>query len=610
MDQTQLIAAMASLSRAATDDFTAPTMLRTLCEAAVDALPVDGAGVMLRLQERTTFVHAGGPRAPDVQPLERLQETLQLGPCADSLHDRAVVVASDLPSDDRWVQFQELAATVGLAAMVAVPLVSRGRGWGVLDLYRSDPGSWTDGELQAAQVLADVAVSYLVMAHDREAARDAQDALAHRAMHDDLTGLPNRALLFDRLDHALATAVRRAAGVAVVFLDLDLFKGINDTFGHTAADGVLVEVADRLRTTLRRGDTLARFAGDEFVVICEGLPRGAPGALAGRVAALTARLQQALLAPISVGRFDVVVTASIGVAVTTDPMTGQELIADADAAMYAAKQGGRGRVAVRDHVALAAVGYAHQLERDLAGALDRGELELHYQPIVHADTRAVAGVEALLRWNQPSHGVLPAAAFIDIAVKTGLIVGIGRWVIREACRQMAHWLHELGDSAPRTTYINLSARELADDDLPTVLHDALAAHDLQPRHLGLEIVEEDLIHPAALDRLQLLHQRGHQLSIDDFGTGYSSLSRLLDLPADIAKVDKSFVAGVPEHDRRRRFIDGVVHMAATLDLQVVAEGVETAEQAAHLTAAGCQLLQGHHLARPQPAVQLTAGWTT
>ena len=617
---------MASLAQAATEDFSLTEMLGALCEAAATALPVDGAGVMIRRNGRNEFVHAAGTYVRDVQPLERLQEALQAGPCADCLARGAVVTSQDLASDGRWAQFQALAAEFQLGAVVALPLLSRGQGWGALDLYRRQPSAWTADELHAAQALADVAVSYLVMAHDRDQSRAAQRALAHQAVHDALTGLPNRTLLFDRLEHALANAHRRSAGVAVLFLDLDLFKVVNDTFGHTAADGVLVEVARRLQATLRGGDTLARFAGDEFVVICEGPPQGTAAELSERVAALTARLRRTLHSPIRIGPVDVVVSASIGVAITNDPMTGQELISDADTAMYAAKQSGRGQVSTRDHMALTAIGYAHQLERDLVGALDRGELQLHYQPIVHADTRQVAAVEALLRWDQPDNGLLPAAAFIDIAVKTGLIVAIGRWVVRQACRQMASWQRDLPDTAPATVYINLSAQELADEHLPDVLEAALRDAGLSPRHLGIEIVEDSLADAATLQRLQQLHVRGHRLSIDDFGTGYSSLSRLLDLSVDLAKIDRSFVAGIPDHalpvaqhhetarssrgDREVRFIDGVLHLAGTLDLHVIAEGVETSAQADHLTRAGCQLLQGHHLARPQTAQQLTASWRT
>ena len=610
MDAAALLAAVADMSRGATQDFAVPQLLRQLCEAAARVLPVDGAGVMSRSPERTVFVHAAGAASSHIAPLERLQEAMQAGPCADSIALHAPVVAADLASDGRWVQFQDLAADLHLGAMVAVPLLSRGRGWGVLDLYRHTPGPWTAAELAAAQTLADLAVSYLVMAHDRDSAREAQQALAHRTMHDDLTGLPNRALLFDRLDHALATSARRAAGVAVVFLDIDLFKNINDTFGHTAGDRVLTEVADRLHATLRKGDTLARFAGDEFVIVCEGLPQGTAADLSHRVGALTDRLQNALRTPVRVAQVDLVVSASIGVAITRDHLTGLELLVEADTAMYAAKQGGRGRVSIRDHVTPSAVGYARQLERDLVGALDRHELRVYYQPIVHAGTHELVAVEALLRWYQPADGILPAGAFIDIAVKTGLIVGIGRWVIDSVCQQLAAWQRDLPHGlAPTQVYVNLSSPELRDDTLPDTIAGALARHGLLPHHLGLEIVEQDLADPGALAQLQQLHELGHPLSIDDFGTGYSSLARLLDLPVTMAKIDKAFVAGLPDHIRGARFVNGVLYLADTLDVHVIAEGVETAEQAEHLTRAGCHLLQGHHVSPPLPPDELNALWS-
>ena len=521
MDASLLVSAMATLSRTATEDFSAAELLASLCRVAAEALDVDGAGVMIRSAEgRNLFVHASCER---VQPVERLQETLQQGPCADSMTRQEPVVIDDLTEGTRWPTLQRLSSDLGLGAVLAMPMLV-GQRVGVLDLYRLQPGPWRTEEV-SAQVLADMAVSYLVMAHDRDESRRRSLALAHRAMHDALTGLPNRALLFDRLEHALSTLTRRRSGVAVIFLDLDLFKTINDTFGHAAADTVLVEVAERLAATLRAEDTLARFAGDEFVIVCEGLPQESPERLAKRVDALTVRLQSSLQVPIQVGRHNVVVTASMGVAVTTDPMTGQELIADADTAMYAAKQSGRGRVQVRNHTILDAIGYAGQLERDLVGALERGELTVFFQPIVRPRTGQVAAVEALLRWHRPHTGLLPAAAFMDIAENSGLMTEIGHWVITETCRQMKAWQRELADHAPAVAFVNLSAKELADPTLPGFVSMAIQEHGLHPGQLGLEIVEENLATPEALDRLHAFHRLGHPLSIDDFGTGYSSLSR-------------------------------------------------------------------------------------
>ena len=609
MDAHRLVAAVAGLSRAATSDFAVEEMLRTLCGTATDVLDVDGAGVMVQQDGCSRLVHVTDPL---VQPVERLQELLQVGPCQDSLRQQQTIAVDDLrtylPGLDPWPQFRQLAAEVGLSSVLAVPLLSRGRCWGVLDLYRRAAGTWSADERMAIAVLADMAVSYVVMAHDRDETLAAQAALAHRATHDDLTGLPNRGLLFDRLEHALLLGARRGTGVAVVFLDLDLFKVVNDTFGHAGGDQVLVEVASRLSATLRGGDTLARFAGDEFALVCEGLPSDPPDALAERVGAVTRRMQAALERPIRVGAVDMVISASIGVAITSERVGAQELLGEADAAMYVAKQRGGAQVHLGDQTAVTALAQARQLERDLAGALARGELRLHYQPILRASDRDLVAVEALLRWDRPGQGVLPAAAFIGLAVNTGMIIPIGRWVIQEACRQMDSWTRELGGRAPATAFINLSGRELEDDTLPDTLECALAAHHLRPEQIGLEIVEDHLADCDVIGRLERLQQRGHPLSIDDFGTGYSSLSRLIDLPARHAKIDQAFVAGLPDDQRRSRIIDSILVMAGSLDLQVVAEGVETDDQAQYLTRAGCQLLQGYHLGRPETAPRLTAAW--
>jgi diguanylate cyclase (GGDEF)-like protein len=543
-----------------------------------------------------------------VQPLERLQELLQDGPCADSLRTQTPVAIADMPREARWPEFRDLAAGIGLGAVLSVPLLSRGRSWGVLDLYRCDPSTWSSDDMAAAEVLADTAVSFLVMAYDRDDARSAHRTLAHRATHDELTGLPNRGLLFDRLEHALHGATRRDAGVAVVFVDLDRFKSINDGFGHEVGDRVLVEVARRFLSTLREADTLARFAGDEFLIVCEGLPHEAPSELAARVGHLTKRLQKSLGAPVSVGSVDVMVSASMGVAITTDGLGAQELVSDADTAMYTAKQAGRGQTRVRDHTLTSGPGYALRLERDLAGALAAGELRLHFQPILEADGQTLAAVEALLRWQRPDDVLLPAIGFVDIATRTGLISSIGRWVVEQTCAQMTAWSRDLRGGAPKVAFVNLSARELNDVRLPEVIEQALATHGLGPAQLGLEVVEDHLADGDAVERLCQLSDRGHPLSIDDFGTGYSSLSRLLELPANYVKIDKSFVAKLPDDARSRRLIDGILQLAGSLDLAVVAEGVETAEQAEHLVRAGCGLLQGYHLGRPSSAETLTAAW--
>ncbi len=345
-----LVKALAELSRGATDDFSAETMLTRLCEVAGTAIGLDGAGVMLTEKRHNRFVHA---TTTTVAPAERLQELLRTGPCHEALLRREPVVIDDLAeaaANSGWLVYAATATQLGLRSVVAVPLVARGQTWGVLDLYRSTPQPWTEEERDAAAVLADSAVSYLVMAHDRDTARTAQLALAHQAMHDELTGLPNRALVYDRLEHALRAARRRPAAVAALFIDLDRFKQINDTFGHAGGDTVLTEVARRMSATLRAGDTLGRLAGDEFVLICEDVPTDTTQ-IHGHIAAVTARLRAAFDAPIRLAGVDVSVSASIGVAVTTDGPTAQDLLGEAVSAMYGAKQRGRGMVVVRDHPA-------------------------------------------------------------------------------------------------------------------------------------------------------------------------------------------------------------------------------------------------------------------
>ena len=347
MQPDLLVRAVGDLARAATGDFAVEAMLQRLCQAATLAIEVDGVGVMASDGVKARLVHAQG--SGRLQALEALQEVLRQGPCQDCVATGQDVVVRDLSTDDRWPQFAAAALEAQMRSVAAVPLASRGRIWGTLDLYRQTPGGWTDEELDAARLLADVAVSYLVMAVDRDSARAAQEELARRSMTDQLTGLPNRALLFDRMEHALAVAARSGRPVAAVFVDLDRFKEINDALGHAAGDRVLVEVSRRMTATLRRSDTLARLAGDEFVLLCEDLPHDDAPEVHRLIAGVADRLRAALAQPIRVDGVDVTVTASMGVAVSTDASTAKDLLHDADTAMYAAKRYGRDGAEIRDH---------------------------------------------------------------------------------------------------------------------------------------------------------------------------------------------------------------------------------------------------------------------
>ncbi|WP_432570145.1 diguanylate cyclase domain-containing protein, partial [Kineococcus sp. SYSU DK005] len=375
--------ALARLARAATGDFAVDDMLRELCTATAEVLQVDGVGVMGILDEdghrrRARFVHADQATLA----VEQLQDALRKGPCRQAIETGEVVAIPDLREHrGRWGAFVAAALEAQLQAVLAVPLRSRGRSWGSLDLYRRTGAPWEQQSVAAARLLADVAVSYLVMAHDRDAAAAANRELEHRSLHDQLTGLPNRALLFDRIEHALGTARRRRALVALMFIDLDRFKDVNDTFGHGAGDEVLIELSARMGTTLRAGDTLARLAGDEFVLLCEDLPQDAEG-LHRTLGLITSRLRAVLAKPVRVQGVDVLISASIGVAVaTTTPgattpgattpgattpgattvgstgatvlsaqgLSAETLLHEADTAMYAAKAAGRARVVTHDH---------------------------------------------------------------------------------------------------------------------------------------------------------------------------------------------------------------------------------------------------------------------
>jgi diguanylate cyclase (GGDEF)-like protein len=603
-----LMRALATLSRDAKGEFAVEDMLRQLCEAVAEAMDIAGAGVMIVDGSGLRFVHSDGV---DIDRVERLQELLQTGPCRDAAVERREVVIDDLrvQLDGRWPEFGIAAESVGLRSMIALPLVSRQRTWGVLDLYDVRPGPWLESEVAAARVLADVAVSYIVMAADRDAARQAQRELSHRNMHDELTGLPNRALLFDRLAHALTSAARRDRLVAVLFVDLDRFKQVNDTLGHAAGDAVLRAVGTRMATTLRDADTLARLAGDEFVLICEDLPQRTRGELDEQVQRVVDRLRRVITQPIAVAGVEVVITASIGISLSAKGATADELLGEADSAMYDAKQHRNRDVVVRDRFSRFDRENFRHLDRELADAIGRGELRLHYQPMVSSEDRSVVAVEALLRWNHPRHGLLPAGVFIATAESTGVIGSIGHWVVDQACGQMAEWRSELERDAPPTCYINLSAREVSDPTLDRAIVAALDHYHLDSHQLGLEVVESAFADPLIAPVLDTYRDRGHPLSVDDFGTGYSSLSSLVELPIDIAKIDYAFVADIPANQRHRALIDAVIVVARDLDLRVVGEGVEAENQASYLEEVGCDLLQGFHIAAPQPGHRLTAEWS-
>ncbi|WP_432493321.1 putative bifunctional diguanylate cyclase/phosphodiesterase [Kineococcus gypseus] len=431
-------------------------------------------------------------------------------------------------------------------------------------------------------------------------ARDRQrqlDAALRQALHDPLTDLGNRQLFTDHLQHALAR--RGSRGCAVLYLDLDGFKGVNDTHGHAAGDAVLVEVAARLRAAVRPEDTVARFGGDEFAVLCEDLSDDlAASRIAERVVSSIADR------PISVGpERSLSITPSVGIALARDEGDAAKLLRRADAALYRAKEGGKARSELFDERMQAQAVDASQTEVDLAMAVEQGQLRLHYQPIVDLADGHVQGVEALLRWQHPRRGLLHPAEFVPLAERTGLIVPIGQWVLREAWRTLSEWYAREGDDCGFTVSVNVSPRQLANAQLL----DAVAAE--QPAGpagsaLLVEVSEELLVADAnaGFSTLHALRMMGVRVGVDDFGRGVSSLSHLQTMPVDHVKVDRHFVAGLGRRRQDEAVVAGIIGMARSMGVGVIAEGVETTEQLGALRRMGCDAAQGYLLAHPAPAV--------
>ncbi|HET7487153.1 MAG TPA: EAL domain-containing protein [Acidimicrobiales bacterium] len=445
---------------------------------------------------------------------------------------------------------------------------------------------------------ADIVLDRCVLAEQQ---RRSQAELRHQATHDALTGLPNRVLLEDRVEQALARSRRNGSRVAALFLDVDRFKIINDSMGHGAGDELLRTVAQRLQAMLRPGDTVARFGGDEFVVVTEDWePDDAPVAVAARIA-------EGLSVPARVEDADVVTTVSIGVAIAGSDADAGALLQDADAAMYRAKEQGKDRCVLFDSAMREAADSRLATERALRRALDRGELQVHYQPIVEIETGRLAGVEALARWQPDERAPVPPGEFIPVAEETGLIIRLGALVLHEACRQVALWRQETPELGDLTLSVNLSANQLLNPGLVEQVGSALAAAGLPPSALCLEITETVLLDDteACARSLDALHDLGVQLGVDDFGTGYSSLSYLKRLPVDVLKIDQSFVGGLggETSPQDRAIVAGIVDLANAFGLRTVAEGVEAGAQLQELGALGCHVAQGFHFCRPLDAHQ-------
>jgi len=467
-----------------------------------------------------------------------------------------------------------------------------------------------DGELRwlettARAVRDESGVRELVsVTRDISERKQAEIELSHAALHDTLTRLPNRALFLDRLGLALRRTERRSGSVAVLFCDLDRFKVVNDSLGHDAGDRLLVDVAKRIVTALRPADTVARFGGDEFTILCEDI--------AGEIEAATIaqRIVDVFRDPFLLEDGEVFLATSLGIAIARgNDDRAEDLIRDADAAMYRAKERGKGRYEIFDEAMRADAVARLETESALRRAVERGELRLHYQPEVDLATGDVHGFEALVRWDHPARGLLGPNAFIPLAEETGLIVPIGEWVLREACTEAARWATVT--SEPLTLSVNLSARQLAQQDLVAMVRRAMAETGINPATLCLEITESAVMESGSATTAQLraLKSLGIRLAIDDFGTGFSSLAHLRRFPVDTLKIDGTFVAGLGHEPQDASIAAAVISLSHALGLDTVAEGIETEEQLTILRGLGCDLGQGYLFGRPAPieeTVQLLA----
>jgi diguanylate cyclase (GGDEF)-like protein len=541
---------------------------------------VAGTGEIFKLQSKTRF---------SVDPASAYGR----GVAGQAFRNQRPAVNPDILNSDQGRPWHDASLASGAVACVAVPLVARGRSIGVLMFFVGR--SWAADE-EIVSLLARIGenVSFALENFEREDERARAEARAqHLATHDDLTGLPNRAMFSQLLNDAIAAARRAQRTFAVLFVDLDRFKLINDTLGHAAGDALLNGVAGLFRQCLRERDVLARFGGDEFVILLDGV------ADIGQVSTVARKLLSAAVTPMMIQGRECRVTASIGIALFPDHGADEQaLTKNADAAMYLAKEEGRSSFRFFSKEIKTQSIERLMLETSLRRALERHEFLLHYQAKQSLDSAEIAGVEALLRWQHPDLGMVPPLQFIPIAEESGLIVPIGRWVVETACAQAVAW--QAQGLPPMRMAVNLSPRQFADANLLADIRAALRKTGLEPHLLELEITESMVMQSPQQAKLLLaaLKKLGVHLSIDDFGTGYSSMSLIKEFPIDTLKVDRSFVRDVPFDANDCAITKTVIALAKALDLTVIAEGVETKAQESFLREQDCDQIQGFLFSKP------------
>ncbi len=591
MDAPELSDVLTEFARTMVTDFPIQSILDRLVERIVEILPITGVGVTLIESGREPqYIAASDPSA---LRYEQLQTELQQGPCLAAFETGEAIAIPDLGAERRFPKFRPRALDAGLTAVFTFPLRHGDRRLGALDLYRDAAGPLTPESMTAAQTLADVAAAYLINAQARSDLIESSEQSRVAALHDPLTGLPNRALILQLIDHAFRSSRRSQKISAVIFVDLNRFKEVNDAHGHRVGDDLLIAVADRLTRLVRPGDSVARLSGDEFVILCEDI------AGPDSVDALAIRLDAELARPFELSGIEVTTSASLGIAFTGQGTNSPEdLLVDADLAMYQRK---RERLDGREVLDLRELHLARDqatLARGLSGALERKELHLEYQPLVRPADGSVAGVEALLRWTHPSHGPVSPAVFLPFAEQSGQIINIGDWVLEQACADRRRWQHKV--SADVTMSVNVSVLQLLSAGLTQSVATTLDATSTDPSLLTLEVTEAVFVRDEERARVVLgeLKRIGVNLALDDFGTGYWSLAYLNDMPIDTIKVDRSFISKLTTQPTSRELVGGIIELAHRLGKTVVAEGIETAEQYDQVTELGFDLCQGFYFGKP------------
>ncbi len=587
-------AAVARLGERALEGMDTSQLMEEAVAAVAEILEVDLTAVVELVPESGALVLRAAFGWP-----ESLVSSLPSGAGPDSQSTYATlaagpVVVNDWEHEQRFEMPPSLRA-IGARSGMSVPIEGREGRFGMLGVQSTRLHEFKAGDVDFAQSIANVLADAL-------ARQATENDIRHRALHDALTGLPNRVLFLDRIEQALARKRRRGTLTAVLFLDLDHFKLVNDSLGHQHGDELLAAAAPRIKQVVRASDTVARFGGDEFGVLLEDITDER------RATETAERIGSVFTRPFVLAGREHFVTASIGIAFAQANESAAELIRDADAAMYRAKEHGRARYELFDEVMRGRAISRLRVENDLRRAVERDELLLHYQPMVSLRDDRIVTVEALVRWRHPERGLIAPLAFIPVAEENGLIEPIGRWVLEQACAQAAKWYHMRPDAPPISISVNLSPVQLANPRFPDVVAEALDRTGLDPGCLYLELTESSMLHEdeTLTDVLQKLKRLGVRLLLDDFGTGYSSLSYLTHLPLDALKVDRSFVDGLGVKPRDSAITEAIIAMSRALSLEVIAEGVESARQADVLRRLGCDIAQGYWFSRPVSESSITA----